>query len=73
MNGENNKTKIEGWRKMGIGLGAITALSVSTVDFKIAVIIGIIAITGIINQTILDYKKGDQNENNNNSNVPVDD
>ena len=48
---------------MGIGLGAITALALNpSIDFKIAVIIGIIAIVGSINQTILDYK-GVKNEN----------
>ena len=28
MNSEENKTKIEGWRKLGIGISAITALSI---------------------------------------------
>ena len=55
---EEPKTKIEGWRKLGIGISAITALSLtSTIDFKIAVIIGIIAIVGIVCQGILDYGK----------------
>ena len=59
MNGtEEQKTKIEGWRKLGIGISAIGALSIQdTVDFKIAVIIGIIAIVGITVQGILDYAK----------------
>lgn len=53
---EDPKKKIEGWRKMGIGMGAITALSLNpTIDFKIAVIIGIIAVTGIGCQSVLDY------------------
>ncbi len=52
-----NENKIQGWRKMGIGMAAITALSVTTdLDFKIAVIIGIIAIVGITAQAILDWK-----------------
>ena len=56
MSEENQKSKIEGWRKMGIGIGAITALSLNpTIDFKIAVIIGTIAIIGITCQGILDY------------------
>ena len=56
MNSENKKPKIEGWRKMGIGLGAITALTLNpTIDFKIAVIIGIIAVAGIGCQSVLDY------------------
>lgn len=56
MNGDNQKKKIEGWRKMGIGIGAITALSLNpTIDFKIAVIIGLIAIVGISWQGVLDY------------------
>ena len=53
---EERKKKIEGWRKIGIGVSAITALSIKgTVDFKIAVIIGIIAIVGIVTQGVLDY------------------
>ncbi len=56
MNGEKPKSKTEGWRKMGIGLGAITALTLNpTIDFKIAVIIGIIAVVGIGCQSVLDY------------------
>ncbi|KKL61021.1 hypothetical protein LCGC14_2199490 [marine sediment metagenome] len=55
---EENKKGIQGWRKLGIGMGAITALSVnSDVDFKIAVVIGIIAIVGIGAQGILDWRK----------------
>lgn len=55
---EEQKKKIEGWRKIGIGVSAITALSIKgEVDFKIAVIIGIIAIIGIITQGVLDYEK----------------
>ena len=55
---EEEKKKAEGWRKMGIGMSAIAALSLtSTIDFKIAVIIGIIAIVGIVCQGILDYGK----------------
>lgn len=55
---EDPKKKTEGWRKMGIGLGAITALSINpTIDFKIAVIMGVIAIVGIVCQGILDYEK----------------
>lgn len=53
-----DKKKIEGWRKLGIGISAITALSIKgSVDFKIAVIIGIIAIVGIVTQGYLDYNK----------------
>ncbi len=55
---EESKKKIEGWRKIGIGVSAITALSIKgNVDFKIAVIIGIIAIVGIVCQGVLDYDK----------------
>ncbi len=55
---EEQKSKVEGWRKMGIAMGAITALSVqNTVDFKIAIIIGAIAIFGIVCQGILDWRK----------------
>jgi multidrug efflux pump subunit AcrB len=63
MNEENKKPKIVGWRKMGIGIGAITALSLNpTIDFKIAAIIGTIAIIGIITQGILDYRKNIQHK-----------
>ncbi len=55
---EEPKKKIEGWRKMGIGIAGITALSLNpTVDFKIAVIIGVITLTGIACQGFLDYGK----------------
>ena len=55
---EEPKSKIEGWRKMGIGMGAITALSLKdAMDFKIAVIIGLIAVIGILTQGVLDYGK----------------
>lgn len=53
----NDKPKIEGWRKMGIGICAITALSLNpTIDFKIAGIIGLIAIIGILCQSVLDHE-----------------
>ncbi len=43
---------------MGIAMGAITALSLKdTIDFKIAVIIGAIAVVGIICQGILDWRR----------------
>lgn len=55
---EEQKKKVEGWRKMGIGIAAITALSLNpTIDFKIAGIIGIVAIVGIVCQSMLDYVK----------------
>jgi len=55
---EEQKTKIEGWRKMGIAMGTISALVlIPDVDFKIAIIIGIIALYGITWQGILDYGK----------------
>lgn len=54
----NEKPKIEGWRKLGIGISGIMALSLNpTMDFKIAVIIGLIAIVGIMVQGGLDYVK----------------
>ena len=54
---EEPKSKIEGWRKMGIAMGAISALTFfkDTTDFKVAIIIGVIAIVGIVCQGILDY------------------
>ena len=55
---EEQKNKIEGWRKMGIAMGTISALVlIPDVDFKIAIIIGIIALYGITWQGILDYGK----------------
>ena len=56
---EEPKKKIEGWRKMGVAMGAIAALTTfkDTIHFKIAVIIGIIAIVAIIMQGVLDYAK----------------
>ena len=52
------KSKIEGWRKMGIGIAAISALTLKeSLDFKTALIIGIIAVFGICCQTILDRRK----------------
>jgi len=58
MNGENNKSKIEGWRKMGIAMGTITALALNPdIDFKIAVIMGAIAFYGITWHGVIDYAK----------------
>ena len=55
---EEQKNKIEGWRKMGIAMGTISALVVMpNIDFKIAIIIGIIALYGITWQGVLDYGK----------------
>lgn len=59
---DEQKKKIEGWRKVGIGVSAITALSVATIDFKVSVIIGLIAIVGIITQGVLDGKKPTKND-----------
>ena len=43
---------------MGIAISAITALTLKAdIDFKIAVIIGIIAVFGIACQGILDWRK----------------
>ena len=53
---EEQKSKIKGWRKLGTAVGAITALSLNpTIDFKIAAIIGFIALAEIVCQGILDY------------------
>lgn len=55
---EVKESKIKGWRKVGIIMGAITALTLNpSLDIKVAVIIGILALVGSINQTILDYKR----------------
>ncbi len=46
---------------MGIAMGSITALTLKdTIDFKIAIIIGIIAVFGITCQSILDWRKNDE-------------
>lgn len=56
---EKTKSKVEGWRKMGIAGAAIGALSVNNgINFRIAVIIGVIAIVGIVCQGVLDWKNG---------------
>ncbi len=56
MNGEKPKSKIEGWRKMGIGIFAIGSLATfkDTMSFDIAVIIGVITIVAILTQGYLD-------------------
>ena len=55
---EEQKSVIDGWRKMGIAMGAITALSITeAIDFKTSIIIGIIAIVGIVCQGVLDYSR----------------
>ena len=57
---EKPKSVIEGWRKMGVAMGAITALSLKeTITFETSVIIGIIAIVGIVCQGVLDWRKND--------------
>ena len=58
---EEQKKKLEGLRKLGMGMSAIAALTTIALkgdaDFKIAVIIGIIAMVGIVTQGVLDYGK----------------
>ena len=56
---DEKKSKIEGWRKMGIGIFAIGSLATfkDTMSFKIAVIIGIITIVAILTQGYLDNGK----------------
>ena len=55
------KPKIEGIRKMSIAMAAITALTIKdTMEFKTAVIVCVIAITGIVCQSILDWSKNDR-------------
>ncbi len=49
--------KIKGLKKMGLGISAITALVVKVPEFDIAILITIIAITGILCQSILDGRK----------------
>jgi len=52
------KSVTAGWKKLGIGIFAIWALTrTDPIEFKIAVIIGVIAIVGIITQGVLDYRK----------------
>lgn len=55
---EHTESKIEGWRKAGIGVTAITALTLKdTINFKVAVIIGTIAVVGIVCQGVLDWRR----------------
>ena len=70
----NEKPKVEGWRKLGIGVSAITALSLNpTIDYKIGAMICLIAIVGILCQGMLDYKKEKNNvEENTNTVNPSD-
>ena len=50
--------KIEGYRKMGIAMGTIGGLIYKPpTDFRVTVVIGIIAVVGIFCQTWLDRKK----------------
>ena len=55
---EEQKSKIEGWRKMSVAMGTIAALTARPpTNLKIAIIIGVVAVFGIICQTILDWRK----------------
>ena len=52
------KSKVEGWRKLGIGISGIMALSLNpTIDYKIGGMICLIAIVGILVQGWLDNGK----------------
>jgi len=54
----SNTEKVVGFRKLGISLGTITALIWKPpTDFKVTVVIGIIAVVGIVAQTWLDTRK----------------
>ncbi len=54
----NENSKVMGFRKMGVAMGAISALVFKPPeDIKIAVIVGIVAVTQIVGQTLLDWKK----------------
>lgn len=51
------ENKAKGLRKIGIGITAISTLSLKPPeDFRVAVIIGVIAIIGIVCQSILDWR-----------------
>ena len=55
---DDKQNMIVGWRKLGIAGCAICVLCYNPpADFKIAIIIGVIAVTGIICQTYLDGKE----------------
>ncbi len=55
---DDKKNIVVGWRKLGIAGCAMGALCCKPpADFKVAVIIGVVAIVGIICQTYLDGKK----------------
>lgn len=50
--------KIDGWRKMGIAMGTIGGLIYkSPADFRVTIVIGVIAVVGILCQTWLDNRK----------------
>jgi len=54
----SNTEKVVGFRKLGISLGTITALIWKPpTDFKVTVVIGIIAVVGIAAQTWLDTRE----------------
>ena len=56
----NTENKVIGFRKMGIVMGTITALIWKPpTDFRVSVIVGIIAIVGITAQTYLDRRKNE--------------
>lgn len=51
---------MQGLRKMGIGIAGIGAISLKEPsDFKIALIIAIVTVVGIVCQCILDWRKHD--------------
>ena len=52
---------IEGFRKLGIAGSAIIGLLwKSPSDIRIAIIVGIIAVVGIVSQAVLDFKQSDK-------------
>lgn len=55
---EEIKSKAVGWRKLGIAGATISALSLKPPeDIRIAAIIGIIGVVGILVQGALDWRK----------------
>ena len=60
---EEQKSKFKGWRKLGIAGAAISGLLLKPpTDIRIAIIVGIVAVIGILVQGFLDWKAAGKNE-----------
>ena len=57
-NNNDMAKRMEGLRKAGIGITAIVALAWKPpADFRTTAVIGVIAVVGIICQTVVDHRK----------------